>query len=111
MNSHKNARLTFEGRKLLIERIALMGTMAGLCITGVTLFHAVGRSSTASTVADDMLAGCGLLFLLCTYVTFFALRTRKPGLAVTLEKAEGVLFSIALTAMVATGFVMPYTVW
>jgi transposase InsO family protein len=25
MNSHKNARLTFEGRKLLIERIALMG--------------------------------------------------------------------------------------
>lgn len=25
MNSHKNARLTFEGRKLLIERIATMG--------------------------------------------------------------------------------------
>lgn len=27
MNSHKNARLTFEGRKLLIERIAVMGLM------------------------------------------------------------------------------------
>ena len=25
MNSHKNARLTFEGRTLLIERIAVMG--------------------------------------------------------------------------------------
>ena len=25
MNSHKNARLAFEGRKLLIERIAVMG--------------------------------------------------------------------------------------
>jgi len=27
VNSHKNARLTFEGRKLLIERIAVMGLM------------------------------------------------------------------------------------
>jgi hypothetical protein len=25
MNSHKNARTTFAGRKLLIERIAVMG--------------------------------------------------------------------------------------
>ena len=25
MNSHKNARTTYEGRKLLIERIAVMG--------------------------------------------------------------------------------------
>ena len=25
MNSHKNARTTFEGRKLLVERIAVMG--------------------------------------------------------------------------------------
>jgi hypothetical protein len=28
MNSHKNARLTFEGRKLLIDRIAAMGCIA-----------------------------------------------------------------------------------
>lgn len=28
MNSHKNARLTFEGRKLLIERITLLGLKA-----------------------------------------------------------------------------------
>ncbi|MBP6895633.1 MAG: IS481 family transposase, partial [Pseudacidovorax sp.] len=25
MNSHKNARLTFEGRKLLVQRIAVQG--------------------------------------------------------------------------------------
>ena len=28
MNSHKNARLTFEGRRLLMERIAVMGLIA-----------------------------------------------------------------------------------
>ena len=36
MNSHKNARLTFEGRKLLIERIAVMGLMPAAEAAGVS---------------------------------------------------------------------------
>lgn len=36
MNSHKNARLTFEGRKLLIERIALMGLMPAAEAAGIS---------------------------------------------------------------------------
>ena len=36
MNSHKNARLTVEGRKLLIERIAVMGVMAAAEAAGIT---------------------------------------------------------------------------
>ena len=98
-------------REELLHLLSLSGTMAGLCITGVTLFYTVGRTTRAGTVADDMLAVCALLFLLCTYLIFFALRTRKPGLAATLEKAVDVLFTVSLTAMVATGFVMAYTVW
>jgi len=36
MNSHKNARLTFEGRKLLIEqRIELMGLIAAAQAAGI----------------------------------------------------------------------------
>ena len=37
MNSHKNARLTFEGRKLLIERIAVMGLTPAAEAAGVSL--------------------------------------------------------------------------
>ena len=37
MNSHKNARLTFEGRKLLIERIAGMGLMPAAEAAGISL--------------------------------------------------------------------------
>ena len=37
MNSHKNARLTIEGRKLLIERIAVMGLTAAAEAAGVSL--------------------------------------------------------------------------
>jgi transposase InsO family protein len=36
VNSHKNARLTFEGRKLLIERIAAMGLMPAAQAAGIS---------------------------------------------------------------------------
>lgn len=98
-------------REELLWLLSLSGTMAGLCITGVTLFHTVDRASGTSTLADELLAVCALLFLLCTYVIFIALRTRRPGLAVVLDKAVDILFTLALTLMVGTGFVMVYTVW
>ena len=37
MNSHKNARTTFEGRKLLIERIAVMGLMLAAEAAGISV--------------------------------------------------------------------------
>lgn len=37
MNSHKNARLTFEGRKLLIERIAVMGLVPAAQAAGISV--------------------------------------------------------------------------
>ena len=36
MNSHKNARLTFAGRKLLVERIAVMGLMPAAEAAGIS---------------------------------------------------------------------------
>jgi transposase len=36
VNSHKNARLTVEGRKLLIERIAVMGLMPAAEAAGIS---------------------------------------------------------------------------
>ncbi len=36
VNSHKNARLTFEGRKLLIERIVVMGLMPAAEAAGIS---------------------------------------------------------------------------
>lgn len=37
MNSHKNARLTFEGRKLLMERIAVMGLIPAAEAAGISV--------------------------------------------------------------------------
>jgi hypothetical protein len=98
-------------RDELLHLLSLSGTMAGLCITGITLFRTVAHASGVGTIADDMLALSALFFLLCTYMIFIALRTRKPELAYRLDKFIDALFSLAMTSMVATGFVMVYTVW
>jgi hypothetical protein len=98
-------------REELLHLLSLSGTLAGLCITGVALFHTLGRSSLPETIADDTLAISALLFLVCTYTIFFALRSKRDGLALTLEKTADVLFLLALTGMVAAGFIMVYTVW
>lgn len=98
-------------REELLHLLSLSGTLAGLCITGVTLFHTLGRSSVPETIADDVLAISALLFLVCTYTIFFALRTKRRALALTLEKIADILFLLALTGMTASGFIMVYTVW
>lgn len=98
-------------REELLHLLSLSGTLAGLCITGVALFHTLGISSASKTIADDALALSALLFLLCTYTIFFALRTKRNALALVLERIADTLFLLALTGMVASGVIMVYTVW
>jgi hypothetical protein len=94
-----------------LHLLSLSGTLAGLSITGVTLFHTLGRGSEVRTIADAVLAGSALMFLLCTYFIFFALRTRRHRLAPTLVNIADGLFLLALTGMVGAGIIMVYTVW
>jgi hypothetical protein len=98
-------------REELLHLLSLSGTLAGLCITGVALFHTIGRSNLPATFADDALAISALLFLLCTYTIFIALRTKRGQVALTLEAVADGLFLLALTGMVASGIIMVYTVW
>jgi hypothetical protein len=98
-------------RDELLHLLTLSGTLAGLCITGVTLFHTIGEPMISSSIADDALAVSALMFLVCTYIIFFALRTKNQSLAALLDKFIDTLFSLALTGMVASGFIMVYTIW
>jgi hypothetical protein len=98
-------------RDELLHLLSLSGTLAGLCTTGVTLFHTIGTHSFSSTIADDALALSALLFLVCTYTIFLGLRTKDQSLAAKLETFIDALFLLALTGMVAAGFIMVYTVW
>ena len=52
-------------REELLHLLSLAGNMAGLCMTGVTLFYTVGRSSRTATIADQLLVICALMLLSC----------------------------------------------
>ena len=95
----------------MLHLLSLAGNMAGLCITGVTLFYTVGRASRAATIADDLLVVCALVFLSCAYFIFFALRMRETRLTVTLENIAHTLFVVGMTFMATTGVFMYYTGW
>ena len=109
MNTPPHRKSTWV-REELLQLLSLSGTLAGLAITGVTVFRALGHQSMSTTIVDDLLAFSALIFLLCLYVIFFGLRTGREALARTLEKVADLLFLLALTVMVASGFIMVYSV-
>jgi uncharacterized membrane protein len=109
MTTSPNRKATWV-REELLQLLSVAGTLAGLAITGVTLFRTLGRESMSTTIADDLLAISALLFLLCLYVIFFGLRTDRETRARRLEQVADLLFLLGLTVMVASGFIMVYSV-
>lgn len=95
----------------LISLLSLSGTLAGLSITGVTLFRTLSDTRGAGTLADDLLALCALAFLLSSYTIFWALRSHKPRLVSRLTAIADGLFLSGLTVMVFVGFLMLYSIW
>ena len=98
-------------RHEIIQLLTISATLAGLSITGLTIFDKDGKVTVAATIADDMLACVALCFLLATYLFFFSLRTSIIKRARLLETLGDAAFLVALTGMVGTGIIIVYTVW
>lgn len=98
-------------REELLHLLSLSGTLAGLCITGVALFYTLVKSCRTATIVDDLFVICALIFLLCTYCIFIALRTKHSRVSEMFNIIADTLFIIGLTGMVITSFVMVYTIW
>jgi len=99
-----------QARDELLHLLSISGTLSGICIGGVTLFHTVNIGSRAATLVDDLLALCALGFLICTYLIVWALRTRARRYMPQLVKLVDAMFLLALTGLVLAGFLMVYTV-
>jgi len=95
----------------MLHLLSVSGTLAGLCITVVALINTLGKSTRAATVVDDMFAICALLFLVCIYLIFSALRVRRQRIAKMLVKSVDILFMVAMTLMTGAAFVMVYMVF
>jgi hypothetical protein len=98
-------------RAELMQLLSVSGSLAGLCVTVVALMHTFGKATVAATIVDDMFALCALTFLVCVYLIFSALRSKRAALARVLVKVVDVVFLLAFTAMTGAAFIMVYTVW
>ena len=73
--------------------------------------NTLAKKVAETTIVDDMYAVCALLFLVCVYLIFFALRVRSQGLTTKLIKLIDSIFLFSMTCMTVAAFVMVYTVW
>jgi len=81
-------------------------TMAGVCITVVSIIKLTELSKSASTVIDDVLAVDGVLFLASSFLSYLSLRSES--MATRLEHTADVLFLIGMLVMVVCAFLLVY---
>jgi len=98
-------------REELLGLLGVSATLAGLSVTVVAFMKTAGSATRAATVTDDMFALCAVLFLVDTYLIFWALTTRRQSLSRRLLRVLDVTFLAALTLMTMAAVIMVYTVW
>ena len=98
-------------RDELLSLLSTSGGLAGLCITVVALMNTFDKKHASVSIIDDIFGLCAAIFLLCTYLIFWALRSHSPARSAVLTKILEVLFLIALTCMIIAAFMMIYTIW
>jgi hypothetical protein len=99
------------GREELLGLLSNSANLAGLCVTVVALMNTFDRSNATASMVDDLFAVCAAVFVLCTYVIFWTLRTIKGNIPVWLMRTIDGLFLAALTSMTVASFILIYTVW
>ena len=81
-------------------------TMAGVCITVVSVIKLTELSRAFTTFIDDILAIDSLIFLVSCFLSYLSLRAEQ--MAVLLEQWADLLFLLGLTVMVVCAFLLVY---
>ena len=103
----KNQKNKKEAQDAMLSLLPTCGTLAGIGIGLVGIMNA-GQRSGATTVADDILLMSSLGFLICCYLIFFAMRHIESAHAPRMMQLIDVVFLLALTLIVFSGFVVVY---
>src|SRR3954464_10030478 len=93
-----------------IHIFTVSSAMVGVCLTVIGLIRVVITLGRADTVADDLLAGDALLFLISCLLSYWALRSRSVRRMHRLEKVADAIFIIAMIGMVIICALITYTI-
>lgn len=81
-------------------------TMAGVCITVISIVRLVEANRHVSTIIDNIMAVNGLIFLASCFLSYSSLRS--PRRAAAFERYADILFLTGLSLMVVGGFLIAW---
>jgi len=95
---------------ICIHIFTVSSAMVGVCLTVIGLIRVVITLGRADTLADDLLAGDALLFLISCLLSYCALRSRSVRRMHRLEKIADGIFILAMIGMVIICALITYTI-
>ena len=95
---------------ICIHIFTVSSAMVGVCLTVIGLIRVVITLGRADTLADDLLAGDALLFLISCLLSYWALRSRGLRRMHRLEKIADGIFIVAMIGMVIICAVISYSI-
>ena len=95
---------------ICIHIFTVSSAMVGVCLTVIGLIRVVITLGRADTLADDLLAGDALLFLISCLLSYWALRSRRLWRMHRLEKIADGIFIVAMIGMVIICAVITYSI-
>jgi hypothetical protein len=95
---------------ICIHIFTVSSAMVGVCLTVIGLIRVVITLGNADTLADDLLAGDALLFLVSCLLSYWALRSRGLRRMHRLEKIADAIFIIAMIGMVVVCALVTYSI-
>src|SRR5881392_2217901 len=95
---------------ICIHIFTVSSAMVGVCLTVIGLIRVVITLGSADTLADDLLAGDALLFLISCLLSYWALRSRSVRRMHGLEKIADGIFIVAMIGMVIICAVITYSI-
>ena len=109
MDSEPDHKREFE-EDICIHIFTVSSAMVGVCLTVIGLIRVVITLGKANTLADDLLAGDALLFLVSCFLSYAALRSRGFRRMHRIERAADAVFIFAMIVMVAICAVLTYAI-
>lgn len=100
-----------ELRDMLFRILPMSATLAGFCVAGIGLLNAHSKAEAYVGLGDDILGFTAIIFLVCAYLSFWALRTDVEARLVTLSRIVDVLFLAGLTLVVVSGVGIVYAIF
>lgn len=80
-------------------------TMAGVCVTVISIIKLTERSASFTTLIDDFLAADSAVFMVSALLSYLSLRTDHGA---RLEHTADTLFLVGMAIMVVCAFLLVY---